>query len=66
MTFNEGFEERNTVPGDEVMASAVIDRVLHNFHLVSIRGNSCRTREHMAPRHALNECLGSRQAVRLL
>ncbi len=32
--------------GDEVMAAALIDRVLHNCHLVNIRGDSYRMREH--------------------
>jgi hypothetical protein len=32
--------------GDEVMAAALIDRVLHHCHLVNIRGNSYRMREH--------------------
>ena len=32
--------------GDEVMAAALIDRVLHHCHLVNVRGNSYRMREH--------------------
>jgi len=32
--------------GDDVMAAALIDRVLHHCHLVNIRGNSYRMREH--------------------
>jgi hypothetical protein len=34
------------VLGDDVMATALIDRVLHHCHLVNIRGNSYRMREH--------------------
>ena len=34
------------VLGDDVMAAALIDRVLHHCHLVNIRGNSYRMREH--------------------
>jgi len=30
--------------GDEVMAAALIDRLLHNCHLVSIQDNSYRIR----------------------
>jgi DNA replication protein DnaC len=33
--------------GDEVMAAALIDRVLHHCHLLNIGGNSYRMREHM-------------------
>ncbi len=57
LTSNKGFEEWGTVLGDEVMAAALIDRVLHHCHLVNIRGNSFRMREHTALRQALNEDL---------
>jgi hypothetical protein len=39
--------------GDEVMAAALIDRVLHHCHLVNIRGNSYRLRDHSARRPTL-------------
>lgn len=52
LTSNKGFEEWGTVLGDEVMAAALIDRVLHHCHLVNIRGNSFRMREHTALRLA--------------
>jgi DNA replication protein DnaC len=50
LTSNKGFEEWGAVLGDEVMAAALIDRVLHRCHLVNIRGNSYRMREHTALR----------------
>ena len=34
--------------GDEVMAAALIDRLLHHCHIVSIRGNSYRLRHQRA------------------
>ena len=46
MTSNKGFEEWGEVLGDEVMAAARIDRVLHHGHIVNIRGNSYRMRQH--------------------
>jgi DNA replication protein DnaC len=46
LTSNKGFEEWGEVLGDEVMAAALIDRVLHHCHLVNIRGNSYRMRGH--------------------
>jgi DNA replication protein DnaC len=46
MTSNKGFEDWGEVLGDDVMAAALIDRVLHHCHLVNIRGNSYRMREH--------------------
>jgi DNA replication protein DnaC len=48
LTSNKGFEEWGEVLGDDVMAAALIDRVLHHCHLVNIRGNSYRMREHTA------------------
>ena len=57
LTSNKGFEEWGTVLGDEVIAAALIDRVLHHCHLVNIRGNSYRMREHTALRQALTEDL---------
>lgn len=46
LTSNKGFEEWGEVLSDEVMAAALIDRVLHHCHLVNIRGNSYRMRQH--------------------
>jgi DNA replication protein DnaC len=40
LTSNEGFEDWGEVFGDEVMAAALIDRLVAPFHLVTIRGNS--------------------------
>ena len=39
-TSNKGFEEWGSVLGDEVMAAALIDRLLHQCHIVNIGGNS--------------------------
>ena len=44
LTSNKGFEEWGTILGDEVMAAALLDRLLHHCHLVNIRGNSYRLR----------------------
>jgi DNA replication protein DnaC len=46
MTSNKGFEEWGEVLGDEVMAAALIDRVLHHCRIINIRANSCRMRQH--------------------
>ena len=32
--------------GDEVMAAALIDRLVHHCHIITIRGNSYRMRQH--------------------
>ena len=46
LTSNKGFEEWGSVLGDEVMAAALIDRLVHHCHIVNIRGNSYRMRDH--------------------
>ncbi|MBT8397567.1 MAG: ATP-binding protein [Gemmatimonadetes bacterium] len=46
LTSNKGFEEWGAVLGDEVMAAALIDRLVHHCHIVNIRGNSYRMRLH--------------------
>src|SRR5690242_3129118 len=46
LTSNKGFEEWGDIFGDDVMATALIDRILHHCHLVNIRGNSYRMRGH--------------------
>ena len=38
--------------GDEVMAAALIDRLVHHCHIVNIRGNSYRMRDHQNPLQA--------------
>ena len=57
LTSNKGFEDWGTVFGDDVMAAALIDRVLHHCHLVNIRGNSYRMREHTELYRALQSDL---------
>lgn len=46
LTSNKSFEEWGEVFSDEVMAAALIDRLLHHCHIVNIRGNSYRVRSH--------------------
>jgi DNA replication protein DnaC len=43
---NKSYKECGEVFGDEVMAAALIDRVLQHCHIVNIRGNSYRMRQH--------------------
>jgi DNA replication protein DnaC len=45
LTSNKPFEEWGTVFGDEVIASAVLDRLLHHSHLIPITGPSYRTKD---------------------
>ena len=50
LTTNKGFEEWGSVLGDEVMATAMLDRLLHRCHVVNIQGASYRMREFRAKR----------------
>jgi DNA replication protein DnaC len=54
LTSNKSFEEWGEVFGDDVMAGALIDRLLHHCHIVNIRGNSYRMRQHSELWNALN------------
>jgi DNA replication protein DnaC len=53
LTSNKSFEEWGEIFGDEVMASALIDRLVHHCHIVNIRGNSYRMKQHAALAAAL-------------
>ncbi len=46
LTISKSLEERGEIFGDEVMAAALIDRLVHQCHIVNIRGNSYRLRKH--------------------
>jgi DNA replication protein DnaC len=46
LTSNKGFEDWGEIFGDEMMAAALIDRLVHHCHIVNIRGNSYRLRQH--------------------
>ena len=58
LTTNKGFEEWGAVLGDEVMATAMLDRLLHRCHVVNIQGASYRMREYQAMRRASNPISG--------
>jgi DNA replication protein DnaC len=53
LTSNKGFEDWGELFGDEVLAAALIDRLLHHCHIVNIRGNSFRMRHHADLWHTL-------------
>ena len=46
LTSSKRFEPWGRVLGDEVIAAALIDRLLHHCDIVNARGNSYRMREH--------------------
>ena len=46
LTSNKSFKEWGEVFGDPVVASALLDRLLHHCHIVNIKGNSYRLRHY--------------------
>lgn len=48
-TSNKAFGELGQVFGDDVLASAILDRLLHHAHVVSISGPSYRLKDRMLP-----------------
>ena len=45
LTSNKSFKEWGDIFGDTVVASALLDRLLHHCHIVYIQGNSYRLRK---------------------
>lgn len=45
VTSNRAVGEWGTVFGDSVVATAILDRLLHHSHVITIRGDSYRLRE---------------------
>jgi DNA replication protein DnaC len=45
LTSNKGFAEWGEVLGDTVLATAILDRLLHHSHVLNIRGESYRLKE---------------------
>jgi len=44
MTSNKSFSEWEEIFGDPVIATAILDRLLHHSHVINIKGNSYRLR----------------------
>jgi len=53
LTSNRGFAEWGEVFGDPVVATALLDRLLHHAVVVQIEGSSYRMRQHadLVPEH---------------
>jgi DNA replication protein DnaC len=46
MTSNKSFSEWEEVFGDPVIATAILDRLLHHSHVINIKGNSYRLKDY--------------------
>jgi DNA replication protein DnaC len=49
VTSNKAFSEWGQVLGDDVLAAAILDRLLHHSDVVSINGPSYRLKDHVRP-----------------
>jgi DNA replication protein DnaC len=49
LTSNKAFSEWGSVFGDEVLASAILDRLLHHCDVISINGPSYRLKDRLKP-----------------
>jgi len=47
LTSNKSFGEWGELVGDPILATAILDRLLHHCHVINIRGNSYRLKEKM-------------------
>jgi hypothetical protein len=59
LTSNRGFAEWGEVFGDPVVATALLDRLLHHAVVVQIEGSSYRLREHaeLMPEHVRSKAI---------
>lgn len=59
LTSNRGFAEWGEVFGDPVVATALLDRLLHHAVVVQIEGSSYRLRQHgdLVPEHVRSKAL---------
>ncbi len=59
LTSNRGFAEWGEVFGDPVVATALLDRLLHHAIVVQIEGSSYRLRQHaeLMPEHVRSKAI---------
>ena len=50
LTTNRTFSEWGEVFGDDVIATAILDRFLHKSHIIAINGQSFRTKDKLTCR----------------
>ncbi len=53
VTSNKPFSAWGEIFGDEVVAAAMIDRLVHHVEILSLKGDSYRLRDRDRPRQAL-------------
>ncbi|MCD6456907.1 MAG: IS21-like element helper ATPase IstB [Methanophagales archaeon] len=56
LTSNRSFDEWGSIFGDEVIAAAIIDRLVHHSHIFNINGRSFRVKDKLGKTHE-KKCL---------
>ena len=66
LTSNRGFAEWGEVFGDPVVATALLDRLLHHAIVIQIEGSSYRLRQHadLVPEHIRSKALSNHRRSR--
>jgi len=64
VTSNRGFEAWGEILGDAMVAAALIDRLIHHAHMVTLKGKSYRLRER-GRRHRARDSGSGPPALRL-
>jgi len=54
LTSNRAFDEWGDIFGDEVIAAAIIDRLVHHSHIFNINGKSYRVKDKIEDNHDKN------------
>jgi len=54
LTSNRAFDEWGNIFGDEVIAAAIIDRLVHHSHIFNINGKSYRVKDKLESNHDKN------------
>ena len=57
LTSNTSFSDWGSLLGDEILATALLDRLLHHAEVIAINGSSYRMKERQADRTSLDALL---------
>jgi DNA replication protein DnaC len=63
LTSNTSFAEWGNLLGDEILATALLDRLLHHAEVLAINGNSYRMKDRLPPGTSFSQPGGVRQEV---
>lgn len=64
LTTNKSFDQWGQVFGDDVIASAILDRLLHHSHIIAINGPSYRLKDKLNQTKASAAVTSQREPAR--